>query len=40
MEILWERGEGNVHDVVRWVERPPANNTVMTTLDRLYRKGF
>ena len=40
METLWERGEGNVHDVVRWLGRPLAYNTVMTTLDRLFKKGL
>jgi len=40
METLWERGQGNVHDVVRWLGRPLAYNTVMTTLDRLYKKGL
>ena len=40
METLWECGEGNVHDVVRRLNRPLAYNTVMTTLDRLFKKGF
>jgi predicted transcriptional regulator len=40
MEILWERGESNVHDVVEKLGRPLAYTTVMTTLDRLYKKGF
>jgi predicted transcriptional regulator len=40
METLWERGEGQVHDVVRWLDRPLAYTTVMTTLDRLYKKGL
>jgi predicted transcriptional regulator len=38
MEILWARGESNVHDVVRRLERPLAYTTVMTTLDRLFKK--
>ena len=38
MEMLWERGKGNVHDVVRWLNRPLAYNTVMTTLDRLFKR--
>lgn len=29
-----------MHDVLRWVGRPLAYNTVMTTLDRLYKKGL
>jgi predicted transcriptional regulator len=40
MEILWENGEGNVHDVIAKLGRPLAYTTVMTTLDRLYKKGF
>lgn len=40
METLWERGEGNVHQVAGWLNRPLAYNTVMTTLDRLYKKGL
>jgi predicted transcriptional regulator len=40
MEILWEHGEGNVHDVIGKLGRPLAYTTVMTTLDRLYKKGL
>ena len=40
MEILWGRGESNVHDVVQQLDRPLAYTTVMTTLDRLYKKGM
>jgi len=40
MEILWERGESSVHDVVEKLRRPRAYTTVMTTLDRLFKKGF
>ena len=40
METLWERGEGNVHDVAGRLGRPLAYNTVMTTLDSLYKKGL
>ncbi len=40
MEILWQRGESNVHDVVEKLGRPLAYTTVMTTLDRLYKKGL
>ena len=39
MEILWERGDSNVHDVVERLGRPLAYTTVMTLLDRLARKG-
>jgi predicted transcriptional regulator len=40
MEILWDQGESNVHDVVQRIDRPLAYTTVMTTLDRLYKKGL
>jgi predicted transcriptional regulator len=40
MEILWTRGECNVRDVVGKLDRPLAYTTVMTTLDRLYKKGL
>jgi predicted transcriptional regulator len=40
MEILWERGDSSVHDVMARLDRPLAYTTVMTTLDRLYKKGL
>src|SRR5438445_8561667 len=40
MQILWSRGESNVRDVVQQLKRPLAYTTVMTTLDRLYKKGL
>lgn len=40
MQILWARGESNVRDVVQELDRPLAYTTVMTTLDRLYKKGL
>jgi predicted transcriptional regulator len=40
MDILWDRGEANVHDVAHLLARPLAYTTVMTTLDRLYKKGM
>lgn len=40
MEILWEHGEANVHDVIEKLGRPLAYTTIMTTLDRLYKKGL
>jgi predicted transcriptional regulator len=40
MEILWATGDSSVHDVIRRLERPLAYTTVMTTLDRLYKKGL
>jgi len=38
MEILWKRGRSNVRDVVQDLRRPLAYTTVMTTLDRLFKK--
>lgn len=40
MEILWSRGESNVRDVAQQLDRPLAYTTVMTTLDRLFKKGL
>src|SRR6202047_3897527 len=40
MEILWDRGESAVRDVVERLHRPLAYTTVMTTLDRLFKKGL
>lgn len=40
MEIVWSRGESSVRDVVACLTRPLAYTTVMTTLDRLYKKGL
>ena len=40
LEILWDRGESNVHEVVEKLDRPLAYTTVMTTLDRLFKKGL
>jgi predicted transcriptional regulator len=40
METLWRRGECNVRDVADQLERPLAYTTVMTTLDRLFKKGM
>src|ERR1043166_8313643 len=40
METLWRHGEANVRDVAERIERPLAYTTVMTTLDRLYKKGM
>src|ERR1700730_6291907 len=40
MEILWTQDEGNVRDVAERLARPLAYTTVMTTLDRLYKKGL
>ena len=40
MQILWSRGESSVREVAHELERQLAYTTVMTTLDRLYKKGF
>ena len=40
MEILWHRGELSVRALAQHLERPLAYTTVMTTLDRLYKKGL
>ncbi|SRR5579871_3461033 len=40
MEIVWQRPEANVHHVAELLARPLAYTTVMTTLDRLYKKGL
>jgi len=40
MEILWSRNDCSVRDVVSELQRPLAYTTVMTTLDRLYKKGL
>jgi len=40
MQILWSRGECNVRDACNLLDRPLAYTTVMTTLDRLYKKGL
>jgi predicted transcriptional regulator len=40
MELVWRHGAGNVHDVAEWLQRTLAYTTVMTTLDRLYKKGL
>jgi predicted transcriptional regulator len=40
MGILWAWGEGSVRDVVHKLHRPLAYTTVMTTLDRLFKKGL
>jgi predicted transcriptional regulator len=40
MDILWSADECNVRDVAEKLDRPLAYTTVMTTLDRLYKKGL
>jgi predicted transcriptional regulator len=40
MEILWAQGESSVRDVTQRLDRPLAYTPVMTTLDRLFKKGL
>jgi predicted transcriptional regulator len=40
MECLWSRGEASVRDVRAAFGETTAYTTLMTTLDRLYRKGL
>lgn len=40
MIALWQHGAGNVRDVMLRLHRPLAYTTVMTTLNRLWRKGI
>jgi len=40
MEVLWSRGDSRVQDVVETLNRRLAYTTVMTTLDRLFKKGL
>jgi predicted transcriptional regulator len=40
MEIVWTRGESSVRVVTDQLNRPLAYTTVMTTLDRLFKKGL
>ena len=39
VELLWDHGECSVHAVAGQLGRPLAYTTVMTTLDRLFKKG-
>ena len=40
MDVVWRFGASYVRDVVARVERKLAYTTIMTTLDRLYKKGL
>jgi len=39
LEVLWQRGDGTVREVMDAGSLDVAYTTVMTTLDRLYKKG-
>lgn len=40
MDVMWAGGTFVVREVQARLDRPVAYTTVMTTLDRLYKKGF
>ncbi len=40
LEVLWEEGSATVQQVVKGLKTALAYTTVMTTLDRLYKKGL
>jgi len=40
MEVVWAHGESSVRDVVDKLDNRLAYTTVMTTLDRLFKKGL
>ena len=40
LQVLWSKGESSVRDVLEQLDRPLAYTTVMTTLDRLFKKGL
>lgn len=40
MEVLWKRGEADVRAVLAQLPQVRAYTTVMTTLDRLFKKGL
>jgi predicted transcriptional regulator len=40
LRVLWAQGESSVRDVLGQLTRPLAYTTVMTTLDRLFKKGL
>ena len=40
MNLLWSRGKSSVREVVQALDRKWAYTTVMTTLDRLFKKGL
>jgi predicted transcriptional regulator len=40
MEVVWTHGQSSVREVVERMENRLAYTTVMTTLDRLFKKGL
>jgi predicted transcriptional regulator len=40
MEVIWNNGKSSVREVVEKLDSKLAYTTVMTTLDRLFKKGL
>jgi predicted transcriptional regulator len=40
MDVVWQTGRARVRDVQGRLPRPAAYTTVMTTMDRLFKKGL
>jgi predicted transcriptional regulator len=40
LSVLWQRGSATVHEVIKYGDIQREYCTVMTTLDRLYKKGL
>ena len=40
LALVWERGDSNVRDICARLETTVAYTTVMTTMDRLFKKGL
>ena len=40
MDVVWKRGTCNVREVVQQLDRTLAYTTIMTTMDRLFKKGL
>jgi BlaI family transcriptional regulator, penicillinase repressor len=40
MAVVWDRGETNVKEATAKLSSPVAYTTVMTTMDRLFKKGL
>jgi predicted transcriptional regulator len=40
LAVLWQRGNATVHEVIKFGDVQREYSTVMTTLDRLFKKGL
>src|SRR6266481_2220574 len=40
MDAMWQMHRGTVHEVTESLRKARAYTTIMTTLDRLYKKGL